>query len=74
MELDLEPTLAILTLAIAVFALAVWQHSRIAPGHPSLVPWGGVQYLALLAAILMAAHLVTLLSGMPLAGRASPPR
>jgi hypothetical protein len=69
MEVDLETTLAILLGAALVFATALWRQRRDQPGNPALIPWGGVQYLALIVAILMAAHLVTLLTGTPLVGR-----
>ena len=69
MELDLIPTIAVLVAALGALGLAIWRQRRARPGHPPLVPWGGVQFLAVLAAVLMAAHLVSLLTGSPLAGR-----
>ena len=69
MELGLSTTLTILAGSLATFGLALWRHRRSVPGQPSLIPWGGLQYLALVVAVLMAAHVVTLLTGVPLVGR-----
>ncbi len=39
------------------------------PGNAPLIPYGGIQFVALVAMILMLAHLVTLLTGRPFTGR-----
>lgn len=39
------------------------------PGEPPLVPYGAVQFVGFLVIILMAAHLITLLTGQPFTGR-----
>ena len=69
MELDLIPTVAVLAAALGALGVAIWRQRRTRPGHPPMVPWGGIQFLAVLSAVLMVAHLVSLLSGTPLAGR-----
>ncbi|MEX0697334.1 MAG: hypothetical protein WEB85_05740 [Dongiaceae bacterium] len=68
--MSLAVTLVVLALAAAVFALANWRSRRPRPpGEVSLVPWTGVQFLAAVAIVLMLAHLVTLATGRPFAGR-----
>ena len=39
------------------------------PGKPRLIPYLGIQYLALLLVVLMLGHLVSLLTGKPFTGR-----
>jgi len=68
--MSLAVTLVVLTLAAAVFGLANWRSRRPRPpGEVSLVPWTAVQFLAAVAILLMLAHLVTLMTGRPFAGR-----
>ena len=68
--MSLTATVVGLTLALVVFALATYQSRRpYEPGRSGLVPYGALQFVALLAVILMLAHLVTLLTGKPFAGR-----
>ena len=70
--MSLAVTLVILAVAAVVFGFANWQSRRPRkPGEVSLVPWVGVQFLAAVAILLMLAHLVTLLTGHPFAGRNS---
>lgn len=64
-------TLAILIVAAAVFTIVTILARRpVVPGQVRLVPLGAIQFVSLLLVILMAAHLVTLLTGTPLTGRA----
>jgi hypothetical protein len=71
--MGLEPTLAILLAALAVAALANWRERRPRDlGSPPLVPYTAIQLIAVVVAILMAAHLVSLLTGQPLRGRGLP--
>ncbi|MCB2101311.1 MAG: hypothetical protein KDE22_10605 [Rhodobacterales bacterium] len=71
--MDLTQTWIGLGVAAAVFALAWVMHRRpYVPGRIWRVPWVGVMWLALLAVILMIAHLVTLISGQPLKSRFMP--
>ncbi len=67
--MGLAATLMALGLAVAVACFANWRERRQRPGDPSLVPYTAIQMLAIVAAILMAAHLVSLLTGQPLTGR-----
>jgi len=66
--MTLTVTLGVLAAAVALFAWSVWRGRHEVPGEPSLVPHGALQFLCGIAAILMAAHLVTLLTGQPLTG------
>ncbi len=62
MALDL--TLALLVLATALIALSVWQVRRPRePGNPRLVDWHYVLFPAIVAAGLLALHVVNLLLG-----------
>ena len=67
--MTLTVTLLILAGTAAVFAWSVWRVRREVPGDPSLIPHGAIQVLCGIAVILMAAHLVSLLTGQPLTGR-----
>ena len=70
--MSLAATLVVLVAAAVVFGFANWRSRRPRmPGEVSLVPWTGVQFLAAVAIVLMLAHLVTLLTGRPFAGRYS---
>lgn len=67
--MSLTLTLVVLGIAAAVFAWSLWAVRREVPGTPSLVPHGAIQFVCGIALILMLAHLVTLVTGQPLAGR-----
>lgn len=67
--MTLTVTLLVLAAAAAVFAWSAWRVRREVPGEPSLVPHGAIQFLCAIAMILMAAHLVSLMTGQPLTGR-----
>jgi hypothetical protein len=70
--MGLSTTLIILAAAVAAFVVALFQHRRPRElGHVSLLPYGGIQFAALVLAVLMVAHLISLLSGTPLIGRFS---
>jgi uncharacterized membrane protein len=63
-------TLAILSAALGLAALANWRERRPRDlGEPPLVPWITVQIVAVVIAILMSAHVVSLLTGSPLRSR-----
>jgi hypothetical protein len=56
--------------ALLVFAAVTYVNRKPrAPGEVRLIQLGAVQFLALLVVILMAAHLISLLSGVELTGR-----
>lgn len=59
-------TIAVLLVAVAVAGFANWQERRPQPANPPLVSYTAIQMLAVVIAILMLAHLVSLLSGQPL--------
>ena len=68
--MGLVPTLLILALAVGVAGLANWRERRPGDlGQPPLIPWTAVQMVALVVAILMLAHLVSLATGTPLKSR-----
>lgn len=63
-------TLAVMAVALAALAFSTWQARRpTTPGRPWLVPMGLIQFVAILLFILMAAHLISLLTGHPFTGR-----
>ena len=70
MSLSLNVTVIVLVAAVIAFGLAN-HHSRtpIERRRLSGIPYGMIQFVALVAAVLMLAHLVTLLTGQPLKGR-----
>lgn len=69
--MDLPLTVILLILALAVILWANIMSRRPHPiGRVWTVPYNALQFLAILLAIAMAAHLVTLLTGKPFAGRA----
>ena len=68
--MSLIATLSVLAAAAAVFVLANLGARRpAAPGDPHLIPYGAIQFVALMTMVLMLAHLVSLLTGRPFAGR-----
>lgn len=71
--MSLELTLAILLGALGIAVLANWRERRPRElGRPPLVPAAAIQAVAIVVAILMLAHLVSLLTGHPLKGRGLP--
>ena len=68
--MSLVPTLLVLISALLIAALANWLERRPRPlGDPSLVPWIAVQMVAVIVAILMLAHVVSLMTGYQLRSR-----
>lgn len=68
--MGLAPTLIVLLLALAVAGLANWRERRPGEvGNPPLISYTAIQMIALVVALLMAAHLVSLLTGTPLKSR-----
>jgi hypothetical protein len=62
--MGLVATLVILGVALALAVLANWQERRPHPvGQPPLVPYTVIQIVAIVVVVLMAAHLVSLLTG-----------
>ena len=67
MELSLPVTLTILVLTGATFAFATWRARQ--PAQPlkvRMINYHVVQIVCAVVVLLMAAHLMTLLSGQPL--------
>jgi len=68
--MGLAATLVVLVLAVAIAVFANWQERRQRPvGNPPLFSYTAIQMVAIVVAILMAAHLVSLLTGHPLTSR-----
>lgn len=68
--MGLGATLAILLAALTVAVLANWRERRPRPpGNPPLVSTTAIQMIAVVVAILMLAHLVSLFMGAPLKSR-----
>lgn len=63
---QLGATVATLVVALGFAALANWQMRRpFERRWLPVVPWLGVQFLAVAVALIMVAHLVSLLTGHP---------
>jgi len=63
-------TVAVLLVALALAGFANWQERRPRPvGDPPLIPYMLVQIVAIVVLVLMAAHLVSLLTGQQLTSR-----
>ncbi|NQV81440.1 MAG: hypothetical protein HQ495_12870 [Alphaproteobacteria bacterium] len=70
--MGLTTTLIVLVVSVAAFAGALYRHRRPRElGDVTMLPYGGIQFAALVVAVVMVAHLVSLLSGAPLIGRFS---
>jgi hypothetical protein len=66
MDLQLTGTVAALAVALVFAALANWQMRRPFDRRwLPVIPWLGVQFLAVAVALIMIAHLVSLLTGHP---------
>jgi uncharacterized membrane protein YidH (DUF202 family) len=70
LRMSLTVTLIVLAVCLAVLGIAqIRERRRYEPGRISLIPWVPLQFVAMLGVIVALAHLVTLLTGEPLAGR-----
>ena len=68
--MGLAATLVLLVLALALAAFANWRERGQRPvGDPPLISYTAIQMVAILVAVLMAAHLVSLLTGHQLVSR-----
>jgi len=68
--MDLTTTLSLMAAAFAAFGLATWRARRgHPPGKPPLIPYGVIQFAALLAVLLLAGHVISLVTGEPYRGR-----
>ena len=67
--MDLPTTSTLMALAAALIALSLWGTRRKRGfGEVSYVPWHGLLFVGILGFCVLAAHLVTLLTGVPLKG------
>ena len=68
--MSLELTIALLVVSVALAGVAFVMQRRPRDGFdPPLVPWTAIQVVAVVVALLMAAHLVSLATGQPFKGR-----
>jgi len=68
--MNLTVTTTILVIALVITGGANYFSRR--PTHPDRIwpiPYNGIQFIGILVIVVMLAHLVTLLSGKPFAGR-----
>jgi hypothetical protein len=61
----LELTLAVLAVAAALGGVANWQLRRPFDLRWPVVPWLGVQFVAIAVVLVFGAHLISLLTGHP---------
>lgn len=67
--MDLPTTAVLMAAAAALIGLSLWGTRRKRGfGEISYVPWHGLLFVGILAFCALAAHLVTLLTGVPLRG------
>ena len=68
--MGLALTLTILIAAFAVFAGAIFiSRKPVEPGQVRMIPYGGIQFLAIAVVLVTVAHLISLFTGTPLVGR-----
>lgn len=68
--MNLSVTVTLMVLGVALAAWANWRERKgHTPGQVPLVPHTFWQFVGIIIFILMAAHLITLLSGKPFMGR-----
>ena len=71
--MSLTVTLILLAAALLVIAFANWQERRERPlGEAPLLSYPALQMIGIVLAVLLFAHLVSLLTGQPLQGRRMP--
>ena len=69
--MSLDWTLALLVLGAGLTGFGRWHQGRARePGEVSLVPATGLMAIGLVVSVVALAHLVSLLTGVPLRGRA----
>lgn len=69
--MDLRTTCILMLIAATLVGMSLWGVRRKRPlGEVSYVPWHGLLFLGILGFCVLAAHLVTLVTGVPLQGRA----
>lgn len=71
--MSLTVTLLLLAASLLVIAFANWRERRERPlGEAPLVSYPALQMIGIVLVVLLAAHLVSLLTGQPLQGRRMP--
>ena len=67
--MDLPTTVALMAAAAALIGISLWGTRRKRGfAEVSYVPWHGLLFVGILAFCVLAAHLVTVLTGVPLRG------
>lgn len=68
--MNVPTTAMLMAVALLLVVSSLWgTRRRRRIGEISYVPWHGLLFLGILAFCVLAAHLVTLLTGVPLRGR-----
>ncbi len=68
--MSLSVTVSLMVFSLVLTAWANWRERKgYTPGQVPLVPYAVWQFIGIIIFILMAAHLITLLSGKPFTGR-----
>lgn len=68
--MSLTVTLIALAATLSLTGYAAWRvRQPYVPGKPPLIPTGALLFIGILASIILAAHLITLLTGRPFTGR-----
>ena len=68
--MDMTTTLTIMGIAAAVTAFCNYMSRRpYEPGKLPWIPYNGLQFIGLIVIFLMAAHVITLVTGKPFTGR-----
>lgn len=67
--MSLTATLGIMAAAVVVFGLATYKARQPYEPGKAYVPYLAIQFMAVVAIILMLGHLVSLLTGKPFTGR-----
>lgn len=68
--MSMSVTASLMVFSLVLTAWANWRERKgHTPGRVPLVPYAAWQFIGIIIFILMAAHLITLLSGKPFTGR-----
>lgn len=71
--MSLDVTLVLLAAALLLIAFANWRERRERPlGEAPLISYPILQMIGIVLAVLLIAHLISLLTGQPLRGRRMP--
>ena len=68
--MNLSTTLLLMALTAGILGLSLWRaRADYVPGRPPLLPHGLVQFVCLILLLLLAGHVISLLTGTPWRGR-----